>query len=160
MVGTLKKKVQEITRQRPMYRKAGQFVTNKAPVDSDATADDDSSSTTDEDSTTDDSTADSTADHSALATQIARVHPLTITRRKSMHGHERPQRKRHRSTRGVPRDVRAQQASWYQYASNAAALYTPSMWRVLHAMKNESKATQSRVLLACRRMLPRAQRHL
>ena len=139
-----------------MFHKAGQFVTNRVAADS--TTDDDSFTATRDDSTTDgDSTSDgdSSTDDTALATQIARVDPLTITRRKSLHGHERPQRKRHRDTRGVPRDVHGLQlqATWHQYASNAADLYTPSMWRVLHAMKNESKATQSRVLLACQRML-------
>ena len=86
--------------------------------------------------------------------------PLIITRRNYLVGHLLTQKKRHAAARGGKRDIASLQEMWLSHCRQAASFYTPSMWRVLHAVKNEAKTTQSAVLSACRRMLPARQRHL
>lgn len=90
----------------------------------------------------------------------AKVDPLEITRRRHLQGHIRVHRNRSTTAVDDARDVASLQTLWQNYAQDASHLYTRSMWRVLHAVRKESKVTQSAVLSACRRMLPRSQQFL
>ena len=69
--------------------------------------------------------------------------PLRITRRNYLVGHLLTQKKRHAAARGGKRDITSLQEMWLSHCRQAASFYTPSMWRVLHAVKNEAKTTQS-----------------
>ena len=100
------------------------------------------------------SVSESPEDDTALPTA------LTITRRKNIVGHVLTQKKRHAPPRAQARDIASMQEMWLDHARAASQLYTPSMWRVLYAVRNEAKTTQSDVLSACRTMLPKSQRHL
>jgi hypothetical protein len=50
------------------------------------------------------------------------------------------------------------QSLWHEHAAQAAALYPASMWRMLNAVKLESKSTQTNVLRACVPLLSRTER--
>ena len=149
-----------------MFRKAGQFV-RRAQTSSAAETVSDLETTSDPETASDPETEDADDDDDADfdddadSPEIHRsVDPLQITRRDTLYGHVRCQRKRHVRTGGVPRGVADLQTLWLEYASHAAALFPPSMWRVLHAVRNESKTTQSAVLKACQKMLPKKQQKL
>jgi hypothetical protein len=51
------------------------------------------------------------------------------------------------------RDISAVQNLWCDHASEAGKLYPPSVWRLLNAVKGQSKITQSKVLQAVIPML-------
>ena len=133
-----------------MFRKAGQFVRGRRP--SAGRANDSEGDVSSDDA--------SGASAGSGASAAPAVEAMDISRRKSLVGHARVQRKRHRPSPGTPRRIDATQAMWYEHAKSASKLYTPSMWRVLRAVDNSSQQTQSAVLGACRKMLPRSQQHL
>lgn len=129
-----------------MFRKAGQFVENRHNR---------RSADTDTD-TSDDIDAD--ADFADTNTDTDDVNALGISRRRFLRGREDVVLQTHTNAGGLQtRDVVALQKLWYRYAQKAGGF---SMWRVLNALNRTSKTTQSAVLLACQRMLPRSQRHL
>lgn len=123
-----------------MHRKAGRSVANRR-INKASSANDEVPS--DSDSVT-------TPDPEAII--IARRKPFFF-------GHVRSQKKRITS-HGQPRDVASLQTMWYNHAASAAELYPSSMWRVLHAVRKEAKTTQSAVLSACQKMLPKRQHAL
>ena len=59
---------------------------------------------------------------------------------------------------GNSRNVADIQRLWHQHATRAASLYPTSLWRVLNAVKLDSKQTQTSVLKACATMLSRSER--
>ena len=132
-----------------MHRKAGQDVVNRSRRHRAAENNEESPSSCEEFS--------SSCSHDD---SVPAPDPLIITRRNYLVGHLLTQKKRHAAARGGKRDIASLQEMWLSHCRQAASFYTPSMWRVLHAVKNEAKTTQSAVLSACRRMLPARQRHL
>lgn len=138
-----------------MHRKAGQSVMNKRHR-----AVTNNSNTSDSSDSSDSQQESPESSDSQQEPDIPAPDPLQITRRKNLVGHLVTQKKRHAAARDGKRDIASLQAMWYNHAREASKLYTPSMWRVLFAVKNESKTTQSAVLSACRRMLPARQRPL
>ena len=152
-----------------MFRKAGRFVRRRAQRQDSSSAAETSSpaeTASDPETTSDPETEDADDDddadlQSADSPEIHRaVDPLQITRRGTLYGHVRCQRKRHMRSGGIPRAVADLQTMWLDYASHAADLFPPNMWRVLYAVRNESKTTQSAVLKACQKMLPKKQQKL
>lgn len=138
-----------------MHRKAGQtvrFNNNRHRAANNNAADNDAPGNND--------TSDPDASDSQEASHEEPVQILQITRRKCLVGHLIQQKKRHAAPGLGKRDVACLQEMWCNHARQAAKLYTPSMWRVLFAVRTAAKTVQSAVLSACRRMLPPRQRHL
>ena len=95
-----------------------------------------------------------------MAEAIRQVSPLQISRRRVIQGHFRPRRNRLQPPTDDTRDVAQLQRLWQEHAAEASELYPRSVWRVLYAVRNESKVTQSNVLAACQKMLPKHQHPL
>ena len=130
-----------------MHTKAGRFVRQR-PTDTDSTTDT-TSSASDGESAED--------DEGHMEAAIKRVSPVQISRRRAMQGHFRVQRNRRQPPTDGTRDVAGLQRLWQDHAAQASELYPRSVWRVLYAVRNESKVTQSNVLAACQKMLPKHQ---
>ena len=54
---------------------------------------------------------------------------------------------------GNPRNIFALQKLWHEHCSRASKLYPKSLWRIVNAVKLESKVTQTKVLRACKPLL-------
>ena len=139
-----------------MHTKAGRFV-REVPSDTDASEDDTTASAADAAAEDDESAEEGDEGDSLMAAAITQVSPLQISRRRAMQGHFRAQRNRRQPPTDGTRDVAGLQRLWQDHAAQASELYARSVWRVLYAVRNESKVTQSNVLGACQKMLPRSQ---
>ena len=149
-----------------MYTKAGRLVgqveTDVEPniFDDPNTTDDDESADESEEGGGDESAVDSEEGGGLMSQAIRMVTPLQITRRRILQGHLRVQRNRHQPPTDGTRRVAQTQRLWQEHALAASELYPRSLWRVLYAVRDESKVTQSHVLAACRKMLPKSQQSL
>ena len=149
-----------------MYTKAGRLVgqveTDVEPniFDDPNTTDDDESAEESEEGGGDESAEDSEEGGGLMSQAIRMVTPLQITRRRILQGHLRVQRNRHQPPTDGTRRVAQTQRLWQEHALAASELYPRSLWRVLYAVRDESKVTQSHVLAACRKMLPKSQQSL
>ena len=105
-----------------------------------------------------DDTEESAAAAEEPAAATAVVTQLDVTRRQQDFGVIREAAGQQnsgaiREAGGTPRDVAALQTLWQEHAANAEALYPSSMWRLLHAVREETIKTQTNVLRACRHLL-------
>ena len=128
---------------------------------------DDDESAEDFDDESDDDEADEnfdgqSADDESADEQHDQVDVLAITRRHAGFGISRScvstPEVRLGEVEGIPRNVAEIQRLWHEHAARASGLFPLSLWRVLSAVKLESKQTQTKVLQACSSILSRSER--
>ena len=152
-----------------LWQNAGKYARRRMNAGDGADEDDDGTSTSTETSTETETThsegsAMSFSDFDVHCAVVAGPPPavpapditppdiLSITRRKATYGtpgvpmtpNLPPRRKR-----GNPRNIFSLQKLWHEHCYRASQLYPKNVWRIIHAVKLESKVTQTNVLRAC-----------